>query len=417
MDRQSAMTNEVAVNGDRLWSRLMEMACIGGTAKGGVCRLALTDLDREGRDLFCRWAREAGCEIDIDSMGNIFARRRGTDPKAAPVAAGSHLDSQPTGGKYDGALGVLAALEVIDALNDGAVATVAPVEAVVWTNEEGARFAPAMIGSGVHAGEFDLTYAHSRTDGEGLTMGEELSRIGYRGDTECGDHALGAHFELHIEQGPILERENIEIGILTGVQGIRWYELIVEGSESHAGPTPMELRRDPVPVMAKLIPGIYAAAVESGAAARCTLGIVNAEPGSPNTVPGKVRVTIDFRHPDAGELDRMDARLRALVAGHGNEPCPVVLNEIWYSPPITFTPSCIDAVTAAACDCGLSARRMVSGAGHDSVYLSRVAPAGMIFIPCKDGLSHNELEETSPEQAVNGANVLLHAVLATARRA
>ena len=417
MDRQSAMTNEVAVNGDRLWSRLMEMACIGGTAKGGVCRLALTDLDREGRDLFCRWAREAGCEIDIDSMGNIFARRRGTDPNAAPVASGSHLDSQPTGGKYDGALGVLAALEVIDALNDGAVATVAPVEAVVWTNEEGARFAPAMIGSGVHAGEFDLTYAHSRTDGEGLTMGEELSRIGYRGDTECGDHALGAHFELHIEQGPILERENIEIGILTGVQGIRWYELIVEGSESHAGPTPMELRRDPVPVMAKLIPGIYAAAVESGAAARCTLGIVNAEPGSPNTVPGKVRVTIDFRHPDAGELDRMDARLRALVDGHGNEPCPVVLNEIWYSPPITFTPSCIDAVTAAACDCGLSARRMVSGAGHDSVYLSRVAPAGMIFIPCKDGLSHNELEETSPEQAVNGANVLLHAVLATARRA
>ena len=411
------MTNEVAVNGGRLWSRLMEMASIGGTAKGGVCRLALTDLDREGRDLFRRWAREAGCEIDIDSMGNIFARRRGTDPTAAPVAAGSHLDSQPTGGKYDGALGVLAALEVIDALNDGAVETVAPVEAVVWTNEEGARFAPAMIGSGVHAGEFNLAYAHSRTDGEGLTIGEELSRIGYRGDTECGDHALGAHFELHIEQGPILERENIEIGILTGVQGIRWYELIVEGSESHAGPTPMELRRDPVPVMAKLIPGIYAAAAASGAAARCTLGIVNAEPGSPNTVPGKVRVTVDFRHPDAGELDRMDARLRALVAGHGNEPCPIVLNEIWYSPPITFTPSCIDAVTAAACDCGLSARRMVSGAGHDSVYLSRVAPTGMIFIPCKDGLSHNELEETSPEQAANGANVLLHAVLATAGRA
>ena len=411
------MTNEVAVNGGRLWSRLMEMASIGGTAKGGVCRLALTDLDREGRDLFRRWAREAGCEIDIDSMGNIFARRRGTDPTAAPVAAGSHLDSQPTGGKYDGALGVLAALEVIDALNDGAVETVAPVEAVVWTNEEGARFAPAMIGSGVHAGEFNLAYAHSRTDGEGLTIGEELSRIGYRGDTECGDHALGAHFELHIEQGPVLERENIEIGILTGVQGIRWYELIVEGSESHAGPTPMELRRDPVPVMAKLIPGIYAAAAASGAAARCTLGIVNAEPGSPNTVPGKVRVTVDFRHPDAGELDRMDARLRALVAGHGNEPCPIVLNEIWYSPPITFTPSCIDAVTAAACDCGLSARRMVSGAGHDSVYLSRVAPTGMIFIPCKDGLSHNELEETSPEQAANGANVLLHAVLATAGRA
>ena len=411
------MANELQIDGDRLWSRLMEMATIGGTAKGGVCRLALTDLDRESRDLFCRWAREAGCGIDIDSMGNIFARRAGIDPNAAPVAAGSHLDSQPTGGKYDGALGVLAALEVIDALNDGAVETVAPVEAVVWTNEEGARFAPAMIGSGVHAGEFELAYAHARTDAEGLTMGEELSRIGYRGDTECGDHALGAHFELHIEQGPILERENIEIGILTGVQGIRWYELIVAGSEAHAGPTPMDLRRDPVPVVAKLVPGIYSAATESGEAARCTLGIVHAEPGSPNTVPGKVRVTIDYRHPDAGELARMNERLCALVAAHGNGPCPVVLNEIWYSPPISFAPSCIDAATDAARACGLSARRMVSGAGHDSVYISRVAPTGMIFIPCKDGLSHNELEETSREQAANGANVLLHAVLCTAGRA
>ena len=407
---------ELRINGERLWSRLMEMAAIGGTPKGGVCRLALTDLDREGRHLFCRWAREAGSTIDLDSMGNIFARRAGTDPSAAPVAAGSHLDSQPTGGKYDGALGVLAALEVIDALNDGDIATVAPVEAVCWTNEEGARFAPAMIGSGVHAGAFDLAYAHSRTDAEGLTIGDELSRIGYRGTTECGAHALGAHFELHIEQGPILERENIEVGILTGVQGIRWYELIVTGSEAHAGPTPMDLRRDPVPVMAKLVPGIYAAATDSGDAARCTLGIVSAEPGSPNTVPGKVRVTIDFRHPDTGELDRMDERLRALVAGHGNEPCPVALTEIWHSPPITFAPSCIDAVTQAADTCSLSARRMVSGAGHDSVYLSSVAPAGMVFIPCKDGLSHNELEETSREQAENGANVLLHAVLRTAGR-
>ena len=202
----------------------------------------------------------------------------------------------------------------------------------------------------------------------------------------------------------------------TGVQGIRWYELIVPGSEAHAGPTPMDLRRDPVPVMAKLVPGIYAAATDSGDAARCTLGIVSAEPGSPNTVPGKVRVTIDFRHPDAGELDRMDERLRALVESHGNERCPVALTEIWHSPPITFAPSCIDAVTQAADICGLSARRMVSGAGHDSVYLSSVAPAGMVFIPCKDGLSHNELEETSREQAENGANVLLHAVLRTAGR-
>ena len=411
------MAREPSVDGRRLWSRLMEMASIGATDKGGVCRLALTDLDREGRDLFCRWASEAGCQIDIDSMGNIFARRAGTDPAAAPVAAGSHLDSQPTGGKYDGALGVLAALEVIEALNDAGIATVAPVEAVAWTNEEGARFAPAMIGSGVHAGEFDLAYAHSRTDRDGHTLGEELARIGYRGDTECGTHALGAHFELHIEQGPILERENIEIGVLTGVQGIRWYELAIEGSEAHAGPTPMNLRRDPVPVLAKIIPDIYAAAAASGEAARCTLGIVNAEPGSPNTVPGKVRATIDLRHPDARELDRMDERLQAVAASHGNEPCPVVLNEIWHSPPITFAPSCIEAVAQAAAACGLSAKRMVSGAGHDSVYLSKVAPTGMIFVPCKDGLSHNELEETSPQQAANGANVLLRAVLGTAGRA
>ena len=408
------MTEDMRIDGDRLWSRLMEMAKIGATANGGVCRLALTDLDRQARDLFCQWAREAGCTIQVDAMGNIFARRSGIGGLEPAVAAGSHLDTQPSGGKFDGVLGVLASLEVIDTLNDHGVQTSAPVEAVVWTNEEGARFGPAMIGSGVYAGTFDLDYAYARKDRDGVTLGDELARIGYVGDLDPGAHKLAAHFELHIEQGPILERNATEVGVVTGVNGIMWYDLTIQGFETHAGPTPMSMRRDPVPVAAEVIPHIYAIAASAGEDARCTIGVVKAEPGSPNTVPGKVCLTVDFRHPAANVLEHMHQALNALVTRHGGGPCPISLTRTWYSPPVDFADSCIRAVAEAAELCGSTSQPIASGAGHDSVYLSGVAPTGMIFIPCKDGLSHNELEYTSPQQATMGANVLLHAVLSTA---
>lgn len=408
---------DLTINANRLWSRLMEMARIGGTELGGVCRLALTDLDRQGRDLFCQWAENAGCEIDIDAVGNVFARRRQMGEAGLPIAAGSHLDTQPTGGKFDGVLGVLAALEVIETLNDHSVRTLAPIEAVVWTNEEGARFGPAMLGSGVHAGEFDLDYAYGRSDGQGLMFGDELARIGYAGKTEAGTHRLGAHFELHIEQGPILEQEGLDIGIVTGVNGIMWYELAIHGFETHAGPSPMPARRDPVPVAARIIPQIYEIAEQAGEEARCTIGVISAEPGSTNTVPGKVSLTVDFRHPGADELQRMDRRLKALARRLDTDRCPVSLSRTWHSPPVAFADSCITAVQEAVEACGVSARAIASGAGHDSVHLSRVTPTGMIFIPCRDGLSHNELEEITPQQAEMGANVLLHALLGAAGRA
>lgn len=404
----------IRINGTRLWSRLMEMATIGATAAGGVCRLALTDLDKQSRDLFCRWAKEAGCTIRIDAMGNVFARREGTDESRLPVAAGSHLDTQPSGGKFDGVLGVLAALEVIDTLNDHDVRTTAPIEATLWTNEEGARFSPAMIGSGVHAGTFDLDYAYSRTDSEGKKLGDELARIGYLGSLSPGAHAFAAHYELHIEQGPVLEQGAMDIGVVTGVNGIMWYELTIEGFETHAGPTPMSMRRDPVPVVAEIIPKIYASARLAGEDARCTVGVLKAEPGSPNTVPGRIRLTVDVRHPQEDALESLHGELTDLVAQFDGGTCPVALERIWYSPPVAFASECIGAVKRAAQICQTSHMRLASGAGHDSVYIAGVAPTSMIFIPCKDGLSHNELEDISSEQATVGGNVLLHTMMSTA---
>lgn len=401
------------VDGKRLWSRLMRMAEIGATEKGGVCRLALSELDRQSRDLFSSWCEVAGCTVSLDAMGNMFARRAGTDSRALPIAAGSHLDTQPTGGKFDGALGVLAALEVIETLNDRGIETRAPIEAVVWTNEEGARFTPAMIGSGVYCGAFDIDHAHGRRDAEGVSLGEALDAIGYRGEIACGAHPLGAHFELHIEQGPILEAKRLEVGIVTGVQGIRWYELQVHGSETHAGPCPMSMRQDPVPVLAALLRDLYAFTRNQGDAARCTIGRMNAEPGSVNTVPSCVEVSVDLRHPTPAGLARLDEGLRDLAAEYDGD-CRIEVGDLWHSPPVTFHPDCIEAVAAATEAFGLPVHTMVSGAGHDSVYVSRVAPTGMIFVPCKEGRSHNEAEETRQEQAELGANVLLHAMLGQA---
>lgn len=413
------------INGERLWQRLMTMAQIGATPKGGVCRVALTEEDRRGRDLFIQWCREANCTISIDQMGNIFARRAdsglslglslGLSDDLPPVLAGSHLDSQPTGGKFDGVYGVLAALEVVETLNDQQIQTTAPLEIVSWTNEEGARFAPAMIASGVFAGVFDLAYGWSRKDGEGHSLGEALQQIGYMGDAPMGNRPIKAAFELHIEQGPILESEGKAVGIVTGVQGIRWYELTIEGKEAHAGPTPMSHRRDPVQGMIPILRRIYELATKNAPHGRATIGNIQAEPGVINTVPSRLTIQVDLRHPEAAVLDEMHSALQQIVSSEcAARELNGQVNQIWYSPPVAFDPNCITAVREAAKTVGTPAMEIVSGAGHDAVYLARVAPTSMIFIPCENGLSHNELENATKEDVIAGANVLLHAVLAQA---
>jgi beta-ureidopropionase / N-carbamoyl-L-amino-acid hydrolase len=406
---------ELRVDGERLWKSLMRMAEIGATAKGGVCRLTLSDEDRRGRDLFRRWCEEAGLGVGVDRMGSMFARRRGKDEGRLPVMLGSHLDSQPTGGKFDGSLGVLAALEVIRTLNDRGIETEAPLEVVNWTNEEGARFPPAMIASGVFAGVFDLEYGLSREDHGGRTIGEELERIGYAGDLPVGGRQAAALFELHIEQGPILEQEGTRIGIVTGGQGARWYDCEVIGAETHAGPAPMESRRDALMAAARLLEPIYRTALERPPSGRATVGEFEAHPGSRNTVPGRVAFTIDIRHPDGRTLDAMHADLEQAFR-QANAPGRLEhrLECIWHAPPVEFDAACIEAVQSAASTLGLSAKQMVSGAGHDAVYMARVVPTAMIFVPCRDGISHNEEEYASPEACEDGANVLLHAVLARA---
>jgi N-carbamoyl-L-amino-acid hydrolase len=402
------------IDGQRLWQSLMDMAEIGATPAGGCNRQALTDEDRAGRDLLVEWCRSAGCLVRVDAMGNIFARRPGSED-LPPVITGSHLDTQPTGGRFDGVYGVLAGLEVIRTLDQARVQTRAPIEVVVWTNEEGARFSPAMIGSGVWAGEFSLEYGHSRSDKAGRSIGEELARIGYLGEEAAAPFPVTAAFEAHIEQGPILENEDLVIGVVTGVQGIRWYDVSFEGTPCHAGPTPMADRRDPVRALSLLCDRLYAEVAALGEEARMTCGDLRAEPGSRNTVPQKVVLALDLRHPEPAGLAQLHATLQRVadeVAGETG--CPVTLREEWHSPPVAFDPDCIEAVDRAVKALGYSHRRMVSGAGHDAVYLSRVAPVSMIFVPCAGGLSHNEAESAEPEHLELGANVLLQAMLARA---
>ncbi|WP_339635273.1 Zn-dependent hydrolase [uncultured Sneathiella sp.] len=400
------------VKADRLWESLMEMAKIGATEKGGCCRLALTDLDREGRDLFSSWCKEAGCTIKVDKMGNIFARREGARDDLPPVMTGSHLDTQPTGGKYDGVYGVLAGLEVLRTLNDFDVTTEHPVEVAVWTNEEGSRFAPAMVASGVFAGAFDLDYGLSRADIDGKTMGEELERIGYAGPEEVGGREIKAFFEAHIEQGPILEHEKKTIGVVMGAQGQRWYEITITGQEAHAGPTPMARRKDALVAASKIIAEVNRIGLDNQPFACATVGMIQSSPNSRNTIPGQVFFTVDFRHPKDEVLSKMDAELRGfaekIVTEGGFE---MAFEEIWYSPPIEFDADCVNAVRNGAETAGFSHMEIISGAGHDACYISRVAPTGMIFVPCEDGISHNEAEEATPEDLAAGCNVLLHAVV------
>ncbi len=403
--------SEIRIDGKRLWDSLMEMAKVGATPKGGVCRLALTDVDKAARDLFVRWCKEAGCTVTVDRMGNIFGRREGTNPDLPPVMTGSHIDSQPTGGKFDGILGVLAGLEAIRTLNDAGVKTEAPVEVSAWTNEEGSRFAPAMVSSGVFAGVFTLDYGLSRADLEGKTIGEELERIGYAGEAPVGK-PVKAFFELHIEQGPILEDEGKTIGVVTDAQGQRWYECTFTGQEAHAGPTPMHTRRDAMVGAARVIDSVHRIGLTHAPLACATVGLVKVFPNSRNTIPGQVFFTIDLRHPDDATLSQMDREVREAIASVANDiGLQTELEEIWYSPPVPFDADCVAAVRRAAETLGYSHRDIVSGAGHDACYIAQVAPTSMVFIPCENGISHNEIESTTPELVEAGANVLLRAML------
>jgi len=398
------------IDADRLWSSLMELARIGATDKGGVCRIALTDLDRQGRDLFVRWATEAGCSIRVDKVGNIFARREGRDPAKAPVMTGSHLDTQPTGGKFDGAYGVMAGLEVVRALNDSGYVTEAPIEIAVWTNEEGCRFAPAMVASGVFGGAFELDYALSRTDRDGVSFGEALKAIGYDGSEPVGGRKVGAFFEAHIEQGPILERESKTIGVVTGAQGQRWYEISWTGMESHAGTTPMEGRRDALVGAAELIVALRRIGERPNG--RSTVGVLESQPQSRNTIPGRVFMTVDLRHPDNDELGRMDAELRAAAADIARRHrLEAAIEQIWHFPASPFARELVEAVRRGAVQAGYAHMDIVSGAGHDACYVSRVAPTAMIFVPCKDGISHNEIEDATQQDAAAGCQILLHAMV------
>jgi beta-ureidopropionase / N-carbamoyl-L-amino-acid hydrolase len=399
------------IDGARLWSELMETATIGATQKGGLCRLTLTDLDAQVRAWFKARAEALGCTVTVDSMGAMFARRGGR-ADIPPIAMGSHLDTQPTGGKFDGVLGVLGALEALRTLVEAGYETFAPIEVVNWTNEEGARFQPSMVSSGVFAGAFDHDWASGRSDATGMTFAQALEAIGYRGPQRCGAHPLSAFFELHIEQGPRLEAEDKTIGIVTGIQGIRWFEATIRGQEAHTGTTPMGLRKNALLGAARLVEEVEAIAHAHAPSAVGTVGRLEVKPNSPNVIPGEVFFTVDLRHPEAEVLDEMQqawtAAAYAVTAELGLE---VEIAKILDQDPVRFDAECIACVRDAARAAGLPAREIVSGAGHDAGYVSRVAPSAMIFVPCRDGISHNEAEYASPEHCAAGAQVLLQSVL------
>ena len=401
------------INPDRLWQSLMDLAQIGATEKGGVRRLTLTDVDRQGRDLFVRWCGEAGMSVEVDGIGNIFGRRAGTEEGALPVAMGSHLDSQPSGGKFDGAYGVMAGLEIVRTLNDAGIRTRAPIEVAAWTNEEGSRFVPTMMGSGVYAGVYELDYALAQKDVDGISVREALQSTGYGGPAK--PHALGAYFEAHIEQGPVLEQTQTTIGVVQGALGQRWFDVAITGQDSHAGPTPMETRKDALLAASRLVIEVNRIANTFADYARGTVGFMQVKPNSRNVVPGEVRMTVDFRNAKDLTLTSMVDELKRSVAAVA-AACRVEigLNEVVYFPPSEFAPDLVESVRAGSKKFGYSHRDIVSGAAHDAVYMARIAPTAMVFVPCEGGISHNEFENARPEDLAAGCNVLLHAVLGRA---
>ena len=405
----------IRINGERLWDSLMDMAEIGPGVAGGNNRQTLTDEDAKGRELFQKWCVSAGCSMGVDSMGNMFATRPGADPEALPVYVGSHLDTQPTGGKYDGVLGVLGGLELIRTLNDLNIKTKHPIVVTNWSNEEGTRFAPAMLSSGVFAGVHSEDWAKSRVDANGKRFGDELERIGWVGDEIVGSRQMRAMFELHIEQGPILEAEKVDIGVVTHGQGLSWTQITIVGKDAHTGSTPMHMRKNAGLGMAKILALVDAIALDHGPHAVGAAGHIDVYPNSRNVIPGKVVFTVDFRSPDLSVIENMENRLKSegqsVADSLGLE---IEFDKVGGFDPVTFDDNCVGAVRSAAEKLGYSHMDIISGAGHDACWINRVAPTAMIMCPCVDGLSHNEAEEITKDWATAGADVLLHAVLETA---
>jgi N-carbamoyl-L-amino-acid hydrolase len=404
------------IDGARLWDSLMQMARIGPGIAGGNNRQTLTDADSEGRHLFARWCTEAGLSMGVDRMGNMFARREGTDSNALPVCMGSHLDTQPTGGKYDGVLGVLGGLEVIRRLNDLDIRTRHPIMLVNWTNEEGTRFAPAMLASGVFAGIHTLDYAYDRRDAAGKRFGDELARIGWAGAEEVGARPMHAMFELHIEQGPILEAEGKEIGVVTHGQGLWWLQITLTGRDAHTGSTPMHMRLNAGLGMARIIERVHQIAMSHQPGAVGAVGHAELFPNSRNVIPGRAVFTVDIRSPDRSTLDAMRAEVeRAAHAVARELGLACTIEAVGHFDPVTFDPDLVQRVRNTAERLGYSRMDIVSGAGHDACWINRIAPTVMIMCPCEDGLSHNEAEAITPEWAAKGTDVLFHAVVETAQ--
>jgi len=412
----AAIGENLKINSDRLWDSLMEMAKIGPGIAGGNNRQTLTDEDGEGRALFQTWCEAAGCTMGLDQMGNMFAAKAGTDPDALPVYVGSHLDTQPTGGKYDGVLGVLGGLEILRTMNDLDIRTKHPIVVTNFTNEEGTRYAPAMLSSGVFAGLHTQDWAYARVDAEGKAFGDELQRIGWRGDEETGARKMHAFFELHIEQGPILEAEGRDIGVVTHGQGLSWIEVTVTGRDAHTGSTPMPMRKNAGLAMARILEKVEEIAMSHAPHAVGAAGHIDVYPNSRNVIPGKTVFTVDFRSPDLAVITDMEARLeaeaQAIVDAMGME---VAFEKVGGFDPVAFDEGCVGAVRAAAERLGYSHMDLISGAGHDACWINRVAPTAMVMCPCVDGLSHNEAEEISQDWAAAGTDVLMHAVLETAK--
>jgi len=401
------------IDAERLWSSLMALARIGATPKGGVRRVTLTAEDREGRERFARWCREAGLEVRVDAIGNMFARRAGRDAAAPPVVMGSHLDTQPNGGRFDGAYGVMAGLEIMRALNDARASTRAALEVACWTNEEGSRFVPTMMGSGVFTGVYELEKILKNRDADGVSVGDALESIGYRG--EARPHKVAAYFEAHIEQGPVLEDTKTTIGVVQGALGQRWFDVLITGQDAHAGPTPMHLRRDALLAAAQITLEVNRIASTFPDSARGTVGHMQVKPNSRNVIPGEVRMTVDLRNARDATLLSMKSELgEAIQAVARERRVSIDMKEVVSFPPSEFAAELVERVRAAAQRLGFSHRDIVSGAAHDAVYLARVAPTAMVFVPCEGGISHNEIENARPEDLAAGCSVMLEAVLATA---
>ncbi|HEY8333476.1 MAG TPA: Zn-dependent hydrolase [Tardiphaga sp.] len=411
----SQLASNLQIDSARLWGTILETAKFGGTPKGGIRRLTLTAEDKQVRDWFRAACEAAGCEVHIDALGSMFALRRGRDMSKPPIGLGSHLDTQPTGGKFDGILGTLAALEVVRTLNDAGIETELPICIANWTNEEGSRFVPAMMASAAYVGDFTTDDILSRQDIEGITVGEALDSIGYRGDVPVGTQKFTSFVELHIEQGPILEAEGKTIGVVDSGQGVLWYDGQITGFESHAGSTPMTLRRDALATLSEIVLAVERIARGFGPRAVGTIGEAVIASPSRNVIPGEIAFTVDMRSADADIMEHLHKALMdaaAEIAAH--RKVAVKIEKVWHKPPTHFDKTLVDAVETAAQALGYSHRRITSGAGHDACNLNTIMPTAMVFVPCKDGISHNELEDATQADCTAGANVLMHTVLALA---